>query len=52
MTRRRLPIGIQTFREIRQTNCYYVDKPAYIRRLASSVGRCQRASSEAGWSRL
>ena len=34
MTRRRLPIGIQTFREIRQTNCYYVDKTAYIRRLA------------------
>lgn len=25
MTRKRLPIGIQTFREIREDNCYYVD---------------------------
>ena len=33
MTRRRLPIGIQNFREIREDNCYYVDKTAYIRRL-------------------
>ena len=33
MTRRRLPIGIQTFREMREDNCYYVDKTAYIRRL-------------------
>ena len=33
MTRRRLPIGIQTFREIRERDCYYVDKTAYIRRL-------------------
>ena len=33
MTRRKLPIGIQTFREIREDNCYYVDKTAYIRRL-------------------
>ena len=33
MTRRRLPIGIQTFREIRERNCYYVDKTAWIRRL-------------------
>ena len=33
MTRRRLPIGIQTFREIREQDCYYVDKTAYIRRL-------------------
>ena len=24
--RRKLPIGIQTFREIREDNCYYVDK--------------------------
>ena len=30
MTKRRLPIGIQTFREIREENCYYVDKTAYI----------------------
>ena len=33
MTKRRLPIGIQTFREMREDNCYYVDKTAYIRRL-------------------
>ncbi len=33
MPRRRLPIGIQTFREIREQDCYYVDKTPYIRRL-------------------
>ncbi len=33
MPKRRLPIGIQTFRKIWQENCYYVDKTAYIRRL-------------------
>ncbi len=33
MTRRRLPIGIQTFREIRERGYYYVDKTAYARRL-------------------
>ena len=32
--RRKLPIGIQTFREIREAGCYYVDKTAYVRRLA------------------
>ena len=31
--KRRLPIGIQTFRRIREDRCYYVDKTAYIRRL-------------------
>ena len=31
--RRRLPIGIQTFREIREEGYYYVDKTAYVRRL-------------------
>ena len=30
MTRRRLPIGIQNFRKIREQNCYYVDKTGYI----------------------
>ena len=30
MTRRRLPTGIQTFRELRERDCYYVDKTAYI----------------------
>ena len=33
MNKRRLPIGIQTFRKIREDNCYYVDKTAYIPRL-------------------
>ena len=33
MNRRRLPLGIQTFREIREQDCYYVDKTAYIKRL-------------------
>ena len=31
--RRRLPIGIQTFAEIREGGCYYVDKTAWIGRL-------------------
>ena len=31
--RRKLPIGIQTFREIREENYYYVDKTAHMRRL-------------------
>ena len=29
MNKRLLPIGIQTFREIRERECYYVDKTAY-----------------------
>ena len=33
MNKRRLPIGIQTFREIREENCYYVDKTAHAQRL-------------------
>ena len=33
--RPKLPIGIQTFREIRETPCYYVDKTGYIGRLVS-----------------
>ena len=33
MSRRRLPIDIQTFREIREQGCYYADKTPYIRRL-------------------
>ena len=31
--RRKLPIGIQTFRKIREGGCYYVDKTPWIRRL-------------------
>ena len=33
MTKRKLPIGIQTFREIREEGYYYVDKTAYACRL-------------------
>ena len=33
MTRRRLPIGLQTFRKLREENCYYVDKTGFIARL-------------------
>ena len=31
--KRKLPTGIQTFREIREDGCYYVDKTAHIARL-------------------
>ena len=33
MPTRRLPLGIQTFRELRELDCYYVDKTAYVKRL-------------------
>ncbi|NBC14564.1 MAG: AAA family ATPase [Gammaproteobacteria bacterium] len=33
MPRKRLPIGIQTFREIREEDCYYVDKSGFALRL-------------------
>ena len=36
MDRRKLPIGIQTFGKLREEDCYYVDKTAYIRRLLDS----------------
>ena len=32
-TKRRLPIGIRTFREIREGGCCYIDKTAHIGRL-------------------
>ena len=32
-TKRRLPIGIRTFREIREEGCCYIDKTAHIGRL-------------------
>ena len=35
MDRRRLPIGIQTFREVREDGCYYVDKTRHIAALAA-----------------
>ncbi len=34
MTKKKLPIGIQTFRKIRDDNCYYVDKTGFACRLA------------------
>ena len=34
MARRLLPIGIQSFRKLRESNCYYVDKTGYALRLA------------------
>ncbi|MBK1671899.1 hypothetical protein CKO35_01030 [Ectothiorhodospira shaposhnikovii] len=33
MSRKKLPIGIQTFREIREEDFYYVDKTTYARQL-------------------
>ena len=33
MARRRLPLGLQTFRELREENCYYVDKTGFLARL-------------------
>ena len=39
MARRVLPIGIQTFRKIREDNCYYVDKTGYALRLVRE-GKC------------
>ena len=35
MQRRRLPIGIQSFRTLREDGCYYVDKTPLIHRLAT-----------------
>ena len=36
MEKRRLPVGIQTFRRIREEGYYYVDKTAYARRIAQN----------------
>ena len=38
MTKRKLPIGIRTFRKIREEGCYYVDKTAYAARLVNGGG--------------
>ncbi len=35
--RRKLPLGIQTFRKIREEGCYDVDKTDYARRLVEGV---------------
>ena len=37
--RRKLPLGIQTFRTLREEGCYYVDKTAWIWRLAETGSR-------------
>ncbi|MDR3090400.1 MAG: AAA family ATPase, partial [Desulfobulbaceae bacterium] len=39
MKRKKLPIGIQTFREIREENHYYIDKTAFALRLINE-GKC------------
>ena len=39
MARRLLPIGIQSFRTIRESNCYYVDKTGYALRLVREASR-------------
>ena len=39
MNRKKLPIGIQTFREIREENHYYVDKTSFALRLIEE-GKC------------
>ena len=36
--RRKLPLGIQTFKHLREDGCYYVDKTPFIRQMAS-VGK-------------
>ena len=36
VAKRKLPIGIQTFRRVREENCYYVDKTDFARRLVES----------------
>ncbi len=40
MKRRKLPTGVQTFRKIREEDCYYVDKTDYIHRLVTDCVHC------------
>ena len=47
MNKRKLPIGIQTFRKIREETCYYVDKTAYIRRIRTARGARLRRVGDA-----
>lgn len=35
--KRLLPVGIQSFEKLRKLNCVYVDKTAYVYRLAHDV---------------
>ncbi len=39
MDRHRLPIGIQTFRQVREEGYYYVDKTAYACRIGEDAGK-------------
>ena len=39
MPKHRLPVGIQTFRQIREEDYYYVDKTGYVRRLREDAGK-------------
>ena len=38
MEKRKLPVGIQTFRRIREEGYYYVDKTGYARRIVQDAG--------------
>ena len=40
MKRRKLPAGIQSFSKLREQDCYYVDKTAYIHRLVTQCNHC------------
>ena len=40
MRRRKLPAGVQTLRKIREDDCYYVDKTAYIHQLVTGCSHC------------
>ena len=56
MTRRRLPIGMQTFRELREEGCYYVDKTPYVERLLAKgkhyfLSRPRRFGRACSWTR-
>ena len=39
MEKRKLPVGIQTFSQIREEGYYYVDKTAYAKRIADDAGK-------------
>ena len=39
MSKRKIPVGIEKFKEIRSENFYYVDKTSFIRELLNSWGK-------------
>ena len=49
MNKRKLPIGIQTFRKLREEGCYYVDKTAYIWRLLDEGTHYFHVAATALW---